>query len=340
MRPRSAAFRPVSIPALSTGLGIYTLGPPADDLIRVSSILDDFQQPATWSDGRTLICEHQRGNRTCGVKFNLLSNHHFEDETERLRSQNGILTGPTCEACGRAYLDAPGEFAFNGANAREGARHRGVRLIHKPCRGKKGSRFTVSVDHARQKDRSDNIRILSELVNNVAINGLRRVLAPAPGASEAGVARIYNRIFWLERVLLACKKAQLARRRARWVKEGRPRHTRIAHDDIVLTVNWETAKDTRVTSLNCAVSADIQSGYVFRLDVDVEPTARPFPRLACRSSTRLAVSTSRRSSRRRWRSGASSRTRLPPPSNAPPSRFTPKPFRPSTKRMKEPTSWR
>ena len=89
-----------------------------------------------------------------------------------------------------------------------------MRLIHKPCRGKKGSRFTVSVDHARQKDRSDNIRILSELVNNVAINGLRRVLAPAPGASEAGVARIYNRIFWLERVLLACKKAQLAQRRA------------------------------------------------------------------------------------------------------------------------------
>ncbi|WP_295045235.1 hypothetical protein [uncultured Paracoccus sp.] len=251
------------------------MGPPADDLIRVSSILDYLGEPTAWSDGRTLACEHQRGNRTCGVKFSLLSNHHFRDETERLRSQNGVLTGPASGACGTAYIDAPDEFAFNGTNARKGARHRGVRLIHKPCRGKKGSRFTVSVHHARQKDRSDNIRILSELVNNVAINGLRRVLAPAPGTSEAGVARIYDRIFWLERVLLAYEKAQLAQWRARLAREGRPRHTRIAHDDIVLTVNWETAKDTRVTSLTCAVSADIQSGYVFRIDVDFDPTVDP-----------------------------------------------------------------
>lgn len=150
-----------------------------------------------------------------------------------------------------------------------------MRLIHKPCRCKKGSRFTVSVDHARQKDRSGNIRILSELVNKVAINGLRRVLAPARGASEAGVARIYDRIFWLERVLLAYEKAQLAQWRERLAKEGRPRHIRIAHDDIVLTVNWETAKETRVTSFNCAVSADIQSGYVFRIGVDFDPTVDP-----------------------------------------------------------------
>ena len=167
------------------------------------------------------------------------------------------------------------EFVFNGANAREGARQPGVRLIHKPCRGKKGARFTVSVEHARQKDRSDNIRILSELVNKVAINGLRRLLNPAPGASEVGVARIYDRIFWLERVLLAYEKAQLSQWRARLAREGRQRHSRIAHDDIVLTVNWETSRDTRVTSLNCAVSADIQSGYVFRVDVDFDPTVDP-----------------------------------------------------------------
>lgn len=86
----------VSIPALTTGLDIYTMGPPADDLIRVSSILDYLGDPTAWSDGRTLVCEHQRGNSTCGVKFNLLSNHHFKEETERLRSQNGVLTGPSC----------------------------------------------------------------------------------------------------------------------------------------------------------------------------------------------------------------------------------------------------
>lgn len=246
-----------------------------DDLNRVSSILDYFEKPTAWNDGRVLVCEHQRGNSTCSVKFHLLPNQHFEDETERLRSQNGVLTGPACGACGKAYIQAPEEFAFNGENAREGAKHPGVRLIHKPCRGRKGAQFTVSINHARQKNRSDNIRILSELVNKIAINGLRRVLAPGPGASKAGMARIYDRIFWLELVLLAYERAQLAQWRARLAKEGRPRHTRIAHDDIVLTVNWETAKDTRVTNLNCAVSADIQSGYVFQIDVDFDPTVDP-----------------------------------------------------------------
>lgn len=264
-----------SIPALTTGLGRYTMSSPADDLIRVSSILDYFGKPTAWNDGCTLVCAHHRGDSGGGVQFNLLSNRHFEDETERLLSQNGMLTGATCGACGTAYIDANEEFAFNGTNAREGVRHQGVQLIHKPCRGKKGSRFTVSGGHALQKDRSDNIRILSELVHNFAINGLRRVLAPASGASEAGVARIYDRIFWLERVLLAYEKAQLAQWRARLAEEVSPRHTGIAQNDIVLTVNWETAKDTRVTSLNCAVSADIQSGYVFRIDVDIDPAVDP-----------------------------------------------------------------
>ena len=56
-----------SIPALTTGRGVYTQGTPDDDYDRVSSILDYFQDPHGWSDGRILICDHQKGNRTCGV---------------------------------------------------------------------------------------------------------------------------------------------------------------------------------------------------------------------------------------------------------------------------------
>lgn len=44
-------------------------------------------------------------------------------------------------------------------------RARSVRVIHKPCRGKPGARFTVSSEHRRQKDRTDNLQILSLLVN-------------------------------------------------------------------------------------------------------------------------------------------------------------------------------
>lgn len=93
-----------SIPALTTGLGIYTMSSAGDDLNRVSSILDYFEKPTAWNDGRVLVCEHQRGKSTCSVKFHLLSNQHFEEEAERLRSQNGVLTGTACGACGQAYI--------------------------------------------------------------------------------------------------------------------------------------------------------------------------------------------------------------------------------------------
>lgn len=38
-------------------------------------------------------------------------------------------------------------------------------------------------------------------------------------------------------------------------------------------MNWETSSDRRITQLNCSTTADVRSGYVFRLDVDFDPTA-------------------------------------------------------------------
>lgn len=75
----------------------------------------------------------------------------------------------------------------------------------------------------------------------------------------------YARIFWLERTLLAYERAPLAEWRKRVkrqrVKDGKPYvHTRIAHDDVSIGVNWETRADRRITQLNCSVSADIRSG--------------------------------------------------------------------------------
>jgi hypothetical protein len=47
-----------------------------------------------------------------------------------------------------------------------------------------------------------------------------------------------------------------------------------SHDDMVLTVNWETATDQRNTQLNCAITADAKSGYVYRMDVDFDPRVK------------------------------------------------------------------
>jgi hypothetical protein len=233
--------------------------------------------PHAWEDGRSLICRHQRGIGECRVGTIILSNAHFAEERRRLAWSSGILEGPHCGACGRRYLDAPEEFLFSGVQEpRPKNRAKpGVRLIHRPCRGKPGARFTVSVEHGRQKDRRDNLRILAQIVNGAGINDMWRLLAPASGGRSVSIKRIYDRIFWLQRVLLAYEAAQLKLWRARLAAEGTFRHTRIAHDDVVLGVNWETSADRRITALNCSVSADIASGYVFRIDVDFDPGVDP-----------------------------------------------------------------
>lgn len=54
--PGSTAFRLRSLhTSAEQGLGIFTMSSPADDLTRVSSILDCFGKATAWSNGRTLL---------------------------------------------------------------------------------------------------------------------------------------------------------------------------------------------------------------------------------------------------------------------------------------------
>jgi hypothetical protein len=196
----------VSNPAIGVGLGRYKMEADTNEsLRRVSQFLEYEGDSREWYDGRTLVCQHSRGNAECGLGSIILSNQHFADEAERLASQNGLLDGPRCGACGTRYLDRPEEFAFNGANGKTEGRSgkekaTGVRVVHRPCRGDNRARFTVSPEHCRQKDRKENITILHHLVNGAGINDLRRLLTPEKGRRAVGVKHIYNRILWLERV--------------------------------------------------------------------------------------------------------------------------------------------
>ena len=91
----------VANPVLATGQGRYRLGAPGDKgLQRVSTAFGYAGDPTAWADGRILTCKHQRGNSECRVQLLVLSNQHFEDEAARLKSQNGLLVGPKCGACG------------------------------------------------------------------------------------------------------------------------------------------------------------------------------------------------------------------------------------------------
>lgn len=201
---------------------------------------------------RVLVCQHPRRNSDCGVQTKLLSNSAFEEDRSSLLTQNGALEGPICANCGTSYLEAPHEFAFNGANWKPSrkvghkkgseSRARSVRIILKPCKGLSGARFTGSGDHRRQKKRDENIQFLSMIANGAGIPDMRRILHSPRAETEPVMSQLYNRIFWLERTLLAYEQAQLAqwlrRVRKKAIKDEKPyTHTRIAHDDIVVGVD-------------------------------------------------------------------------------------------------------
>ncbi|EEX08999.1 conserved hypothetical protein [Ruegeria lacuscaerulensis ITI-1157] len=282
---RNAAQRKLAasagIPALASGLGNYKLN--GDDKNkRISKVFEYLKDPREWEDGRQLVCQHRKRNRNCDVAFSLLSNEHFEDELDRLRTQSGKLEGPVCGHCGTRYLEHPEEFIFNGTHGkiaagsnRRKAKPAAFRIIHAPCKGKPGARVSISLDHQNQKNQHDNVRLLRGLVNDASINALRRLLADPDTGKRCGVSRIYNRIFWLEKTLLAFEQAKLREWKAKQEASGQFNHTRVAHDDITISVNWESSDDRRLTGLQCSVSADIRSGYIFRIDANFDPQVDP-----------------------------------------------------------------
>ena len=268
-------------PSLARGKGRYKLSGDQDQQV-VSTALEYSDDPHQWEDGKNLVCRHMRGNHDCNVSLSLLSNEHFEDEFDRLSTQNGLLEGPVCGNCGARYLEKPEEFVFNGTHGKISAGKNGrkakpaaFRIIHKPCKGKPGGRISVSLDHQQQEKMHDNVQLLRALVNGASITALRRLLADPDTGKKCGVSRVYSRIFWLEKTLLAFERTKLKQWQEKKLAEGGIPHMRIAHDDAVISVNWESRADRRLTPLQCSVSADIDSGYVFRIDANFDTTIDP-----------------------------------------------------------------
>ena len=270
-----------SIPALTTGLGSYTLSSD-DHHPRISEVFEYAGDPVGGDDGRSMECGHQRGNGVCDISFSILSNEHFLEEYYRLLFAGGCLEGPVCGACGARYLESPDDFIFNGTHGklaaggnRRKAKPSGFRIIHRPCKGTPGARISVSLGHQAQKELRDNVRILRCIVNGDSITTMRRVLADPDTGKQIGVSRLYSRIFWLEKTLLAFERAKLKEWKQGVEASGRFSHMRIAHDDVTISVNWESRLDRRLTPLQFSVSADILSGYVFRIDANFDPNVDP-----------------------------------------------------------------
>ena len=162
-----------------------------------------------------------------------------------------MLDGAACGCCGKRYLDAPEEFSLHGTHARtkdnEGnwikpsARPEAVRVIHKPCRGRKKARFTISVAHRRQRETKDNLRVLLALNNSAGVLDIQRILGRRRPVGRSAWARIYDRLFWLEEVMLAYEREMLRRWRKKMearARAGKDVLHRLSHDDMVINVNW------------------------------------------------------------------------------------------------------
>ncbi len=154
-------------------------------------------------------CSHQRGNGVCDISFSIMSNPHFPEECYRLLFAGRCLEGPVC---GARYLENSDAFICNGTRGKlvaGGDRHKerpsGPRMIHRPCEGKPVARASVSLTHQPQNELHDNVRIRRGIVNGHRITAMRR----PDTRKQIGVSRLYSRIFWLEKTLLAFERAKL-----------------------------------------------------------------------------------------------------------------------------------
>ncbi len=213
----------------AVGLGRYKLaGTAGPEYRRISSTFEYTGDPQTWLDREPIECQFDGGRAPCGTRFELLSNDGMMPEIERLRGASGIFEGPRCRARGTAYLDAPREFIFDGAELSKSKREKTVpdgdrgdkeqdvaasagadriRLIHKPCKGKSGSRISATLDHRRQRHTADNVAMLVALVDGQGLSEIMRMMAPPGSGKTCGAKRVYDLIFWLEKTLLAFEKA-------------------------------------------------------------------------------------------------------------------------------------
>ena len=266
---------------IGAGLGHYVLAGTSgkSKSRRESTVFEHADEPFRWFDDRNIVCRYTSANKQeCGIAFGLLSDIHLEEEIERLRRMNGVLDGPKCGACGKRYLDAPEEFVLNGAKEADPGSPlaaftpiKAVRVIHAPCRGLQGAKFWITPPFHRHKKVAENVLILRGFANSGGVVDVRRLLSQTM-TEKCGASRIYDRLFLLEEALLAFEQAQLDRWRARLDEKAAPRTNRLCHDDIILSVNWPTQADRRTTHLACSVTADAESGYVYRIDVDFDPS--------------------------------------------------------------------
>ena len=230
-------------------------------------------------------CKAQlRCGTICNTGFSIRSDDHLREEVERLRNHNGLLDGKACRACGVRYLAKSEEFVLNGAHQRtkdnkgnpitnKGA-PRAVLVLHKPCKGKKGARISISLPHEQQKITKDNLRILGALLNSAASWMSSGCSVPRQREEDRHLADIRSDC-------LARKSVPCLRARDAGPVEAQGRAERRSHRTSAVSRGYRPERELGDGNGSaghsaqlldcCSTTADARSGYVYRLDLDFDP---------------------------------------------------------------------
>lgn len=195
----------------------------------------------------------------CNQSFSLKSNRATIEEFERQRAPYMQLNDPAClnPVCVNHTVTSPDLYQSFGKSRGGSARYR-----CKACR----RTFTVSTRSTlRQRHPEINGLVLNLLVNKVPMRRICEVANIQP-------AVLYSRIqfFHKQAVRFVVDRESALRERLSFSR------LRIAVDRQDHVFNWASSADRRNTKLSASGSADCESGYVFGIELDFDPSMNPF----------------------------------------------------------------
>jgi hypothetical protein len=195
----------------------------------------------------------------CNQSFSLKSNRGTIEEFERQRAPFMVDAAPACRNSDCVNYEAVGPERYQSFGTSRGG---SARYRCKACR----RTFTVSNRSTlRQRHPEINELVLNLLINKMPMRRICEVASIEP-------AVLYARIHFFHRQALrfVVDHESALRDKLNFAK------LRIAVDRQDHVFNWASSADRRNTKLSASGSADCESGYVFGIELDVDPAMNPY----------------------------------------------------------------
>lgn len=195
---------------------------------------------------------------SCGSSFPMQSNLAIAEELLRIGKYLNPSAGPTCpnEDCdcfGVSQQERPANYVLYGTNKSGTPRYR--------CQTCKKVFSYGGKPTKRQRQTHKNIDVFKHLVNRSPLTRISRIL-------DISMPMLYRRIdfIWQQ-----CRKFAGERERALLHKDDLGRRY-VSIDRQMLMVNWASRQDRRNVALWGTGSADLETGYVYGMHLNYDPS--------------------------------------------------------------------